>query len=237
MPDIARFHTPAAVAEALADQTVRALRHVLDGEPRATLCLTGGSTPEPAYRRLAGAELPWDRIHLFWTDERCVAPDDPRSNFGMARRALIGPAGVPDSNVHRFQGELGGTEAAAEMERELEAFFGADGMHLDVLHLGMGADGHIASLFPGSDALDEHERRAVSTTAPPSMDVPDRVTLTYPVLNAARTTFLAATGEAKREALSAVLAPGSSLPAARFRPAGSFTLLLDQALADGLDDS
>ena len=235
MPDIVRFPTPAAVANALADRTAAALRDALDREPRVTLCLTGGSTPEPAYRRLATLDVDWDRVHLFWTDERCVPPDDPRSNAGMAMRTLVRPAGIADTNVHRFRGELGGEQAAAEMERELEVFFGADGARFDVLHLGMGGDGHIASLFPGSDAVDETERRAVSTTAPPTMDVADRVSLTLPVLNGARAAFFGATGEGKRDAFARALAGGDAVPAARIDPAGELTWLVDAALADGID--
>ena len=229
------FPDAAAVSEALAARTEAALRAALDGEPRVALCLTGGSTPEPAYRRLAHAELDWDRVHLFWTDERCVPPDHADSNAGMALGALA-PAGIPETNVHRFRGELGGEAAAAEMERELEAFFGADGVRFDVLHLGMGADGHVASLFPGRAALDETERRAVSTTAPDGMAVADRVTLTLPVLNAADAGFFAATGAGKGEALAAVraAAPGEGLPAARIRPRGSLEWLIDQALSDAV---
>ena len=233
MSDMTVLPTPADVARALADRTEAALRAALEGEPRVTLCLTGGSTPEPAYRLLAQADLDWDRVHLFWTDERCVPPDDPRSNAGMAMRTLIGPAGIGDANVHRFRGELGGDDAAAEMERELEVFFGADGARFDVLHLGMGSDGHVASLFPGSDGVGEAERRAVSTTAPPTMDVADRVSLTLPVLNAARTTFFAATGAGKADALRAARAGGPDAPpAGRVAPAGTLSWLVDQALAD-----
>ena len=228
--------TAAAVAEALADRTATALRAALDREPRATLCLTGGSTPEPAYRRLAQADLDWDRVHLFWTDERCVPVGDPDSNAGMATRSLIEPAGIPDSNVHRFRGELGRDEAAAAMEAEFETFFGANGVRLDVLHVGMGSDGHIASLFPGQATLDERERRAVPATAPDGMAVSERVSLTLPVLNAAALAFFAVTGEGKREAFSAVLdaEPGDGPPAARLNAAGDLVWLVDRALAQGI---
>ena len=235
--EIVVLPTAAAVAEALADRTATALRAVLAGEPRATLCLTGGSTPEPAYRRLAAAGLAWDRIHLFWTDERCVPLGHPDSNAGMAMRALIEPAGVPASNVHRFQGELGGAEAARAMEAELETFFGDDGARFDVLHLGMGSDGHVASLFPSRDALRETERRAVATEAPDGMAVADRATLTLPVLNAASLVLLAATGDGKRAAFSEVLdaEPGGGPPAARLGPLGDLVWLVDRALAQGTD--
>lgn len=236
LPEIVVLPTASAVAEALADRTAAALRAVLDGEPRASLCLTGGSTPEPAYRRLAQADLDWDRVHVFWTDERCVPADHPDSNAGMAMRTLIEPAGLPESNVHRFRGELGGDDAAAEMERELELFFGDDGARFDVLHLGMGADGHVASLFPGSEAVRETDRRALSTVAPDGVAVSDRVTLTMPVLNAAQLALFAATGAGKRDAFSAVLhaGPGEGPPAARVAPIGDLIWLVDRDLGDGL---
>ncbi len=122
------------------------------------------------------------------------------------------------------------------MERELETFFGADGAHFDVLHLGMGGDGHVASLFPGTDALAETERRAIATTAPPSMDVADRVSLTLTVFNAAALVLFAATGASKRDALADVFGGKSGLPAARVAPIGDLVWMLDDALGRGIAD-
>ena len=242
--EIVVLPSAAAVAEALADRTAAALRATLEAEPRATLCLTGGSTPVPAYRRLAGAEgVDWDRVHVFWGDERSVPPDHDESNYGMALRTLLQPAGVPDSNVHRMPGECPAPEGAVVYEQALEQFFG-DRLRFDVLHLGMGDDGHTASLFPGSPALDERDRRVVATQAPPSSAVTERLSLTLPTLAQARLCLVAAAGEAKREAFGRVLdaydgpppAGGDAPPAARVAPDGSLVWLVDRALAQGLLD-
>ena len=242
--EIVVLPSAAAVAEALADRTAAALRATLEAEPRATLCLTGGSTPVPAYRRLAGAEgVDWDRVHVFWGDERSVPPDHDESNYGMALRTLLRPAGVPDSNVHRMPGECPAPEGATVYEQALEQFFGND-LTFDVLHLGMGDDGHTASLFPGSPALDERDRRVVATQSPPSSAVRDRLSLTFPTLARARLCLVAAAGEAKREAFGRVLdaydgappAGGDAPPAARVAPDGALVWLVDRVLAQGLLD-
>lgn len=238
MPEIIVLPTPAAVAEVLADRTATALRAALGAEPRVTLCLTGGSTPEPAYRRLAKAEgIDWARVHVFWGDERSVPPDHPESNVGMARRALLDAIEIPDENVHRMPGECPNDKGALVYEQALEQFFGDD-LAFDVLHLGMGSDGHTASLFPGSAALDEMERRVVATEAPAGSPVRERVTLTFAALNRARLCLVAATGEAKRDAFQSVLeafdGEGVGPPVARVVPAECIWLV-DRALAQGTD--
>ena len=240
-PEITVLPSPDAVASALATRTAAAIRQALDGEPRATLCLTGGSTPEPAYRQLARAEgIDWDRVHVFWGDERAVGPDDEDSNFRMAREALLDPVGLPDTNVHRIEGERGADEAARRYEADLEFFFGDDGVAFDVLHLGMGGDGHMASLFPGSPALGERDRRAIDTQSPPSSPVRHRVTLTYPAFAGARLTLVAAHGAGKREAFADVVGAydrgvsSDAPPVARVATAGELVWLVDEALADGL---
>ena len=194
-----------AVAEALADRTAAALRKALAEKNRVTLCLTGGSTPVPAYARLAEApDVDWGRVHVFWGDERCVPPDHPESNYAMAARTLLGPAGVPESNVHKMPGNCPPDEGAAVYEQALEQFFGDD-LWFDVLHLGMGDDGHTASLFPGTDALGVVDRRVTVGEAPPDAAVRQRLTLTFPTLAEAGLCLIAAAGAGKREAFSAVL--------------------------------
>ncbi len=227
--------TPADVADALADRTADVLRQVLAVRARAVVCLTGGSTPEPAYTRLAAAaDIEWDRVHIFWGDERAVGPDSPDSNAGMAQRTLIGPAGSPASNVRRIQGERGAHEAARRYESCLEEFFGHAPARFDVLHLGMGPDGHVASLFPGSPALNERHRRVVATEAPDAFAVRDRITLTLPVLGRSAVTLIAAAGAGKRDALAAAFSDDPP-PVGRVHPErGELTWLLDAALADGI---
>ncbi|HIG74220.1 MAG TPA: 6-phosphogluconolactonase [Bacteroidetes bacterium] len=238
--DVQVYPDPESLASAFASATADALRAALEGEPRATLCLTGGSTPAPAYRQLAAMDLEWDRIHLFWTDERLVPPDTPESNYRMAYETLLEPAGVPETNVHRMRGELGKHEAAEDYESQLHQFFGEEPVSFDVLHLGMGADGHVASLFPGAHELDEFDRWAVPARAPAGTAVRQRLTLTFPALDSARLALVAAAGEAKREAFLDVveayetgsLAPP---PIARVRPAGPLVWMIDQALAQGVE--
>ena len=239
--DIQVYPDAHTLAEALADATARALRQTLEGEPRATLCLTGGSTPEPAYRRLAEMDLPWDRVHVFWTDERMVPPDSPESNYGMAREALLLPAEVPHTNVHRMHGEMGKHEAADDYESQLHQFFGEDPVSFDVLHLGMGDDGHTASLFPGEPQLDEFERWAVPARAPAGARARQRLTLTYPALDSAKHVFVAAAGLAKREAFLNVIDAYESgsfapPPVARVRPDGPLVWMVDAALAQGVGE-
>lgn len=238
--EIVVLPSPAAVAEALADRTAAALRTALAGEPRVTLCLTGGSTPAPAYERLARAEgIEWDRVHVFWGDERAVPPEDDRSNYRMALRTLLEPAGVPESNVHRMPGECPHDKGAIVYEQALEQFFGDD-LWFDVLHLGMGDDGHTASLFPGAPELNETGRRVVATQSPPTSPVPDRISLTLPTLNRARLCLFAAAGESKRPAFGRVLdaydGDGEGPPAARVQPEGDLVWLVDRPLAQGLLD-
>ena len=235
--DIQVYPDADALADAAADATATGLRTALDGEPRATLCVTGGSTPEPVYRRLAGMDLPWDRIHLFWTDERMVPPDHEHSNAGMVRRALIGPAGIPESNVHAMDGTLAPHEAAEDYEAQMHQFFGEDPVSFDVLHLGMGSDGHVASLFPGAPQLDEDERWAVAARAPSGMPVRQRLSLSFPALDTARRTLVMATGAKKKDAFAAVVDAyenGALVPPpiARVRPDGPMIWMVDRALAE-----
>ncbi|MDT0631877.1 6-phosphogluconolactonase [Rubrivirga sp. S365] len=238
--EIVVLPSPAAVAEALADRTARALRAALDAQPRVTLCLTGGSTPAPAYERLGGAEdVDWGRVHVFWGDERCVPKDHPESNYALAKRTLLDRAGIPDSNVHRMPGECPPDEGAVIYEQALAQFFG-DEVRFDVLHLGMGDDGHTASLFPGSPALSETGRRVVHTTAPASAAVRDRLTLTFPVLDGARLCLVAAHGEAKRPAFGDVLdaydGETDGPPIAYVAPKGALVWLVDRTLSQGTAD-
>ncbi len=238
--EIVVLPSKAAVAEALADRTATALRAALADKNKVTLCLTGGSTPVPAYQRLAEADgIDWGRVHVFWGDERCVPVEHPESNAGMALRTLLGPAGVPGSNVHKMPGTCPPLEGAAVYEQALEQFFGDD-LWFDVLHLGMGDDGHTASLFPGTDALDVSDRRVAPGTAPASASVRDRLTLTFPSLSRAGLCLVAAAGAGKREAFTAVLdaydGEAEGPPVARVAPEGTLVWLVDRDLATGLAD-
>jgi 6-phosphogluconolactonase len=195
---------------------------------RFRIALAGGSTPRALYPRLVRT-VDWSHTDVFFGDERAVPPDDPQSNYRMARETLLDPARVPEKNVHRWQAEAADLDAAA---RAYELALGVGG-ELDVALLGLGPDGHTASLFPGTAALHETERLAVA------VDVPAlgtrRLTLTYPALLAARTICFLITGADKRAVLADVLRPGSTLPAARLvhRP-GPVAIFCDRdAFGDG----
>ena len=193
----------AAVARSAADAFVAA---VAAAPSRAAVCLSGGSTPQAAHRLLASPEyagrVEWERVHVFFGDERRVALDDERSNFHAAREALLDHVPVPESQVHPLTD-------ADQYEGLLRAFFG-DRAAFDLLYLGMGDDGHTASLFPGSISLLEQERWVID---PPEVVAGmRRHTLTLPALNAARRTLFLVVGPAKAEPLRRIRA-GEPLPA------------------------
>lgn len=193
---------------------------------RFSAALSGGSTPRVLYHCLADPffadKVPWEKVHLFWGDERAVPPDHPDSNYRAARETLISKVPIPSENVHRMPAERSDLAAAAETyEGELRAFFNPSGGRpsFDLILLGIGADGHTASLFPGSAALEE-EKRWVVAVYPENAKSP-RLTLTLPVLNHARELFFLAAGKEKAQVVRLLLRngfSGSVLPAARVRP-------------------
>jgi 6-phosphogluconolactonase len=192
------------------------------------VALSGGSTPGRAYRLAAVAD--WSRAHVWWGDDRCVPPDDERSNFRLAKETLLDRVAAPPE-VHRIRGELPPAEAAELYDRELE------GVVLDLALNGLGPDGHTASLFPGSAAVDARERRAVSTPAGLEPFV-DRVTMTVPVLNAARSVVFLVTGADKADVVRRAFAdaPDPATPASLVRSeSGTTVVILDRAAASKLD--
>jgi 6-phosphogluconolactonase len=224
---------PAALADKVAGWL---LALALATPDRFSLCLSGGSTPEGLYLRLAeppyqGA-FPWARTHLFWGDERFVPKDDARSNYRMAKAALLGHAPIPPENVHPVDTAAADPEAAAAAYQEtLQAFYGAAALDparplFDVNLLGLGEDGHTASLFPGSPVLDE---RAAWTAAVVGAKAEARVTLTYPALESARHAVFLVEGAGKRAMLKRLIAGEAALPAARVRPMGELRVFCDAA--------
>jgi len=202
---ISIHQSPLQAAQACAVRAEQYLREALQERGVATLAVSGGSTPKLMFDALAGSGLDWSRIHLFWVDERCVPPDDEQSNYLLARNALIEPAGIPESNVHRVAGELSPEAAAARYAAQLREHFGPGAIPvLDVLHCGMGPDAHTASLFPG-DTLNIHDRDGL-TAAVYAPKLPNwRVTLLPAVLLAARHTLMLVTGADKADTLFDVL--------------------------------
>ena len=190
--------------------------------------LTGGSTPALAYEQAAEREPDWSRVELWWGDERCVPPDDDRSNYGMAKRTLLDNVAVQPAAVHRMRGELGRDDGAEDYDREL-----GDLARFDFLLLGLGPDGHIASLYPDQPTLDESERRVVGAEAKLEPFV-DRITLTLPMLRAARAIVFLVAGADKAEACARAFAgePSRSTPGSLVRAvSGSTTAVLDPAAA------
>jgi 6-phosphogluconolactonase len=169
---------------------------------RCRIALSGGGTPGPIYRLLATASLPWEHVQVFFADERCVPPEHAASNYRMVQATLLGPAAVPASNVHRIEAELPQPAEAAERYAPLLE------EPMDVLVLGIGADGHTASLFPGGPELRETSRLAVHSRSPQPPH--DRVTITSKVLASAAQKVMLATGSEKAAAVAKALRPGAS---------------------------
>jgi len=215
-----------AAAEATADRLAEAARAGLE------IALTGGSTPRRAYELAALREQDWSRAGAWWGDERCVPPEDERSNYRLARESLLDRLSS-SPRIHRIRGELDPAEAAQEYERELGE------TRLDLVLLGIGPDGHVASLFPGAPTLEERERRVVAAEAGHEPFVP-RVTLTLPVLCAGRSVLFLVTGEEKADAARAAFVeePSARTPASLVRAAdGTSVAILDRAAASALSRS
>jgi 6-phosphogluconolactonase len=194
------------------------------------IVLTGGSTPGRAYELAAEAEPDWRRAGLWWGDERCVGPDHANSNYGLARKTLLDKLGVQPRAVHRIRGEDEPDAAAAAYADELR------GVTFDLLLLGLGPDGHVASLFPHSPGLQETERLAIA--AEPKLDpFVERVTLTPPALEAARAMVFLVTGESKTDAAASAFGgkPSPSVPGSLVRArVGTTVAVVDEAAAAGL---
>jgi len=217
---------------AAAAEEVRAIAAAtIAARGRFRVALAGGSTPRAVYPHLLTG-VDWARTDVFLGDERAVPPDDPQSNYRMARETLLAPAHVPDANVHRWRAEAADLDAAARAyEQTLRA--GGGPPWLDLALLGLGPDGHTASLFPGTSALQVEDRLAVA------LDVPAlktrRLTLTYPALLGATQVIFLVSGAEKRSALADVLRPGSTLPAARIvQRATGVRILCDAEAGEGL---
>jgi 6-phosphogluconolactonase len=204
------------------------------------VCLSGGSTPRRLYERLAmpaiASRFPWRRAHWFWGDERFVPHDHPDSNYRMAYDALLSRVPIPDGNIHAVPTEgLSPEQAADAYEAILKRFHGADTLSpdrplFDVTLLGIGEDGHTASLFPGQPALQENRRWAVAVIGAKSEP---RITLTYPVLDSSRDVAFLATGAGKRAAVAGAKAGDGEIPAAMVRPVGRLHWFTDRAAATG----
>jgi len=226
-----------ALAHAAAMRLTVLARQAVDSRGRASVVLSGGSTPRRLFALLAEepyrSQIPWDQTYLFWADERCVPPEDAGSNYRLAKQLLISQVPIPPDNVHRMLGELEPEAAARAYERELQDFFCGPRPRFDLVLLGLGEDGHTASLFPDSPLLAEKEHLVAPTTASYQDRPAERITLTLPAINTARQVLFLVAGSAKAGIVKSVLkGPGSRFPAQGIRPtAGSLGWLLDAAAA------
>jgi 6-phosphogluconolactonase len=199
-------------------------------EVSGDVVLTGGRTPEPTYELAAQLRPDWSDAEVWWSDERCVPPDDEHSNYGMAKRALLDRLATPPRAVHRIRGEEGAERAATDYDQELR------GVTLELVLLGIGADGHVASLFPHAPTLAERERRAVPAEARLEPFV-DRVTMTIPVLESAPLVVFLVAGAEKAEAVARAFAgpPDEGTPASLVRSKkGRTVAILDREAAQRL---
>lgn len=234
-PDLEELHMRSAAA------IVRMILAAVQRRGTCAVALAGGSTPRRLYQRIAqehGVSIPWTQVHLFWGDERYVPHDDPRSNYRMARETLIDHVPVPSGNVHPMPTDLADAdEAASSYQALLKQHFPHRPPLFDLMLLGLSADGHIASLFPGSPALDVTDRLVVAARVP--ADPPLRLTLTFPAINSAELIYFIVAGSAKANALLLALGASgdvTSTPSLGVRPAsGRIAWWVDAAAAARLD--
>jgi 6-phosphogluconolactonase len=225
------------IAQTAAQRLVARLK---DAKRRAAVCLTGGSSPQGLYRLLAAepwrSAVPWDRVHWFMGDDRFVLESDPLSNMGMARRLLLDKVRAPRGNVHPIPTDTNYPEGAANLYAdELKAFYGAETLDparplFDLVLMGLGSDGHTASLFPNSRALEEKERWVIGVAKAGMEPLVPRVTLTFPALASTREMLFIVDGAGKRDILRRVLA-GEDFPATRAYTNGELVWLLDRSAA------
>jgi len=231
--DVKILPDSAALAQAAAQEFHKLADAAVQERGRFCVALSGGNTPRAIYSLLASEhkELPWDRIHIFFGDERHVPPDHPDSNFRMASESLLSKVPIPEKNVHRIRAELAADVAATEYEQELVNFFHLgdhDWPRFDLIDLGIGEDGHTASLFPGSNALTETSRRVVANWVEKFKTF--RITFTFPVLNHAAEIVFLVSGADKAQVLSEVLRAGArKYPSQSVQPEnGRLLWLVDQ---------
>jgi len=231
---------PESLALAAADEFARGAGQAVREKRLFRVALAGGSTPLGLYRRLTSpphrGAVRWERVRFFWGDERCVPPGHPRSNFRMARKALLVRLGIPDRHVFRMKGEEDPVRAARAYEETLRRQAAGRPPRLDLVLLGLGKDGHTASLFPGTAALKEGRRLVVANFVPELEQW--RITLTYRAINVARRIVFLVAGAEKASAAAKVLKKQRgfrALPASRVAPRrGTMLWLLDEAAASKL---
>jgi 6-phosphogluconolactonase len=232
----------AALARRAVEYLVEMAGEAVEAQGRVRIAISGGSTPKAAFELLADPSqpwlrrMPWEMLDIYWVDERCVPPGDAQSNYRMTREALLDHVPLRPEQIHRIEGELEPEAAAARYESELRSSFGLESSgspRFDLIALGLGADGHTASLFPHTEAIHE-TTRLVASNRVPQLEGP-RVTLTWPVINHSRSVFFLVSGHDKAAVLKEVLTgphDPERLPSQLIWPAsGILTLILDRAAA------
>jgi len=242
-PEIRVLTTPQELFSAAAEEVVHAATEAIAQRGRFSIALSGGSTPKSLYNLLATnarSILPWEQMFFFWSDERHVLPGDPESNYRMVDEAMLSKVQVPPANVFRVPGENPDAAAAAEAyESSLRKFFQVDSEQMpkfDLILLGMGPDGHTASLFPGTNGLKEKSRLVIANWVEKLKT--HRISFTFPLINAARCVAFLVSGTDKAPVLKSVLeenVPGEQYPAKMVNPTtGKLIWFLDRAAASGL---
>lgn len=234
------FPDASALAAAAADHVVKTIRRSVASRGQCYLALSGGSTPHQMHRQLtqvAGRfRIPWERTHIFWGDERCVPLDHPDSNYHMAKESLLDDVPLKPEQVYAIAGDLDANAEADRYEQILQQHFpNGDWPVFDLVILGLGPDGHTASLFPNHPALTEQQRWVVPISNAPKPP-PERITLSLPVINAAHRVMFLVNGSSKSDALYQVLEENDqALPASRIRPqSGELHWFIDQTAATRL---
>lgn len=238
-PSLRIVDTPDDVAAAGADAFVKAAGLAIAARGRFAVALSGGSTPKAMLTLLAeviyARKVDWRHTHLFWSDERCVGPEDPESNYGMTRKILLSGALVPDANVHRMMGELEPHMGALDYSLRLRSFFDVNPPPFDLIYLGLGPDGHTASLFPHTSALGVTDQPCAANHVESGVASPWRLTMTFSAINAGRAVTFLAEGSGKAEILKKVLAgplDPIALPAQGVVPKrGALSWIVDRAAA------
>jgi 6-phosphogluconolactonase len=226
-----------ALAKFAAEQVTQILSRAITERRSGSLVLSGGETPRLVYQILGSASfdprVEWNRVQFYFGDERMVPPDHPDSNYGMAHRELFTHLSIPSENIHRIRGEMTPENAALEYADDLHTMYNGAMPRFDCVMLGIGEDGHTASLFPGTNAINERKRSAVALFVPRLKA--SRVTLTFPVINNAREIIFLAEGEKKASIVQKVIesaAPSPDIPATMVRPPdGVLHWMLDSAAA------
>ncbi|MFQ5864594.1 MAG: 6-phosphogluconolactonase [bacterium] len=217
------YSSKSELVKAVTEKIINAINRSVYQQGVCYLALAGGNTPRDVYSLVAKEHVKnhvsWNNVHLFWGDERTVPPDHPESNYGMVKHSLLDHIAIPAENIHRIPAEMAPRQAAEEYTRGLHGLFKEMPPHFDLILLGVGGDGHTASLFPGTDVLNENSQPVAAVFVPKLNTW--RVTLTLPVLNAAREIIFLVSGSSKSEIVRRIMSveqPTKELPASLIHP-------------------